>query len=57
MAANACPASASSYEKHSFGLFKEAGAKLCYICRVMKTRATFGFYFWFSVPGGREAIL
>jgi hypothetical protein len=28
---------------------------LCYIHPVMKTRVAFGFYFWFSVLGGREA--
>jgi hypothetical protein len=29
--------------------------KLCYISPVMKTCVAFGFYFWFAVPGGREA--
>ena len=29
--------------------------QLCYIGDVMNKRVVFGFYFWFSVPGGREA--
>jgi hypothetical protein len=40
-----------------FGFHPELAhrTKLCYISPVMKTCVAFGFYFWFSVPGGREA--
>ena len=36
-------------------LVSAAGRVLCYILQVMKTQVAFGFYFWFSVLGGREA--
>jgi hypothetical protein len=35
--------------------FSMARRVLCYILQVMKTQVAFGFYFWFSVLGGREA--
>ncbi len=28
--------------------------RACYTFPVMKPQVVFGFYFWFSVPGGRE---